>query len=88
MSKILCGIELQIRRRATILKTKSGQSLSFDFELGPLKIFIIVGLPGQVINGIEITKPIAYIKATLAPFEGWEVYKEHISEHTKDDVGE
>jgi hypothetical protein len=66
------GIELQVKLRAQVKRTTTGEALMFGFALGPIQVFIIAGLPGP-----EDPCPLVYIKVSLKPTGDWELFKEH-----------
>lgn len=76
------GLEIQLRTRSKVHKTKEGQALAFGFSLGPLQIFVIANMPEQKDRG---EGPLVYIKLNLEPNDDWDVFREHYSTESSRD---
>lgn len=69
------GLELQRIVKPRIKPTSKGKSLMFGFNIGPISVFIIVGVPSEA-----DPTPLAYVKMSLElgkESKEWEFYKHH-----------
>lgn len=66
-------VEIQLKARSRIIRTREGQALTFCFSLGPVQVFIIANMPTD-----NEGEPLAYIKLNFKTDESWHFRKTSI----------
>lgn len=74
------GLELQLRLRSRIIKTREGEALGIWFRFGPVAFYVIANMPE---TEADTEQPLVYVKISLSPDDDWVLFKEHLGESPK-----